>query len=418
MTTKTRKRAVQPGQSALENGLRRRFQSQEGEAFNQEAGPQPELTANHAMPGGLRTALLGADAGAKARISSQLQRSQGNAFVQRLARVQRDPLPQEEQVIDLTGVGPQHKLLPGHGQLGSGAPGTTGTGTTTPPSAGVVHAAVNLTVNPPTIVRKKASEIAADHDRPGSAGWTTPAYTVGTPSVTGNNVAVDVTLSFIIEMDSAREHEALEVIRDHEQGHVNIGTKKAKTHLANGFKAELESLNRLTPIRYKSALNTAVDKFVAEEGSDSADYDKIDYPRMALANTGAKTPLNTLAKKIPDIAAIATALRDYNHTLIQSTTNFNTMIIEDETIIRCAQEVIAATDALDIRSTNILQYNPQFRTLVSNCRGLTNQYTNMKIYGTAGNNMLPSDENISAPVREKLAVLESALGFFTWSAPA
>jgi hypothetical protein len=93
------------------------------------------------------------------------------------------------------------------------------------------------------------------------------------------------------------------------------------------------------------------------------------------------------------------------------------MMIEDQTLIERANEVIAATDVMDIKSVNLLQYNPQFRALVNQCRALTNQYTTMKIYGPETNNMLPSEENISAPVREKLATLESALGFFTWSTP-
>jgi hypothetical protein len=160
-----------------------------------------------------------------------------------------------------------------------------------------------------------------------------------------------------------------------------------------------------------------VGNFTSEEGADSATFDKVDYPRMMLANTGAKTPLSKLAKKFPDIAAIASALRAYNHEFVLSTHGFNYMVIEDQTIIQRANAVIAATDAMDVKSINLLQYNPQFKALVNNCRGLTNQYTSMKIYGPAANNMLPSEENISAPVREKLAVLDSALSFFTWSAP-
>ena len=361
---------------------------------------------------------------ARERAFSGLQRMGGNAYVQRLLRktaasdqVQRDPKPEEEPAPDLSGLGLGNQKLPGHGQTGGGAPAPTGPTATTPPSAGVVTANINLTVHAPSIVRKTAREIASSHGRAGSAGWTTPAYSISDPVAVGNSLTINVTLDFTIELDSERQDEALAVISDHEQGHVHIGEAKARQHLVTGFKSALEALPRLTRSGYTSAQNTAITNFTTEEGNDSRDYDAVDYPRMMLANTGAKTPLSTLARRFPDIAAGASSLRAYAQAFRMATYSFNIIIIDDATVISRADAVIAATDAMSADSLNLLQYNPQFKALVSNVRLFNNQYTQQQRNGPEFMNQMPSDENISAPVREKLQILEAALGFYSWSAP-
>jgi hypothetical protein len=423
MSNKPRSRSFKPAHTDSDESLHRRAQTLEAEAPEQFEPDQAEVLSR-ATAGGLRAALLGsADTGARTRISAQLQHSRGNAFVQRLVRqtgnsaVQRAPIQTEEPVLDLSGVGLKKQKLHGHGQTGGGSAPASAPAAVTPASAGAVTAAVNLTVNAPTIVRKTAREIASAHARPGSAGWTTPAYSISDPVVHGSSLVINVTLDFIIELDSARKDEALAVISDHEQGHVHIGQNKARQHLVSGFKAALEAMPRLSRSGYLTAQNTAITNFVTEEGSDSSSYDHVDYPRMMLANTGAKTPLSKLAKRFPDIAQISSALRAYNRKFVLSTHSFNYMIIDDAAIIERADAVIAATDALSGDSINLLQYNKPFKALVSHCRGLTNQYVTQKIYGTDMKNFMPSEENISAPVREKLQTLESSLGFFTWSAP-
>ena len=360
---------------------------------------------------------------ARERAFAGLQRAGGNAYVQRLVRqaapvqVQRIPKPEDEPAPDLSGLGMGQQKLSGHGQTGGGAPAPTGPTATTPPSAGVVTANINLTVHAPSIVRKTAHEIASSHGRAGSAGWTTPAYSIADPGVAGNSLTINVTLDFIIELDSEREGEALAVISDHEQGHVHIGEAKARQHLVTGFKSALEAMPRLSRSGYSSAQNTAITNFTTEEGTDSAAYDAVDYPRMMLANTGAKTPLSTLARRFHDIAASASSLRAYAQAFRMATYSFNYIVIDDATVIARADAVIAATDALSPDSLSLLQYNPQFKALVSNVRLFNNQYTQQQRNGPDFMNQLPSDANISAPVREKLQILEAALGVFSWSAP-
>jgi hypothetical protein len=249
--------------------------------------------------------------------------------------------------------------LPGHADKGEAQPAGEPAGAPAPaqPAAAGSGVEVALTALSPDVDRSKsAAQIAAAHGQVGAAGWTTPRYRIVVPTVEPFHIDVDVTLGFGIELASEYKGAALQVLSDHEGGHVAIGTEKAQQHLVGDLKGYLEGLPGFTqPAQIQQGFRDAASVFNSEEGLASRAYDAGDYPRMEQAYRGAVTPLADLEKTVAPVAAAAGALRGF--LALQPP-------LGRELLRANSQAVIDACDALEDDATAMLQYNPEFKALV------------------------------------------------------
>lgn len=332
----------------------------------------------------------------------QLQRQQGNRFVQRaLAQVQRTEGEGEEEsaaapkVIEASGVSINEKL-PGYGL--------------TPliqraPAKEKVKAHVSLKSNSPGMIALPAASIGASHGRPEAVGWTTPQFDVKVSYADEQNVHVKVTLDFTVELPIDYDSSAAEVVIDHELGHVHIGERKAQKHLVDEVKAEFEKLDKIDDAsQIQSVLSAGAQKFKDTEKEASKQYDDTDYARMVEAYQGVRKTLSELASKSAAIAQVAAALRHVNSRLLMSLRghDFGTMH-------ELADAAMTARTGLSAQELARLQYNKEFRGLVGSCKE--------KIHATRQVNLLlgVDPESIPDDVKAKMSALEGSLGGFTFS---
>jgi hypothetical protein len=256
-------------------------------------------------------------------------------------------------------------------------------------------ATVTLAANKPNEIRKPANKIAEDHGKPNLAGWVTPKVDLQAPSISATEMELSVTLDFDIELAKEYKGEKLRVLRDHEQGHVNIGTRLAQEHLVDGLKESLEALGDFkSKNSVKTALSTALQTFKDEEASESQDYDDVDYPRMEQAYIGVQLPLADLKKDSEEVASMAKALQDFE--------------ASDADLVQAALDARAALSDDDLAR---LQYNVEFRELVDGVRS--------KIEAFIESQESPEAE-VSAEDKELLGKAKDAramLDDFTWKPP-
>lgn len=307
--------------------------------------------------------------------------------------------------IDPTQLGLAEEL-PGHGNNGGvqeqGAAPSAGDGDRSPAS---VNAVVGLTVNPPSEETKPAVDIAAAHNKSGVAGWTTPAYGIKVPHVNSNRIDVAVTLDFKVELAEEYKGDTLKVLRDHEYGHVDIGKAEGQAHLVEGLHDDLAALPNFSstpPIQ--QAIVKAAGQFSTAEGNASQAYDAMDYPRLEQAYLGARTPLTNLEADSAKIATMAGALRIFNTSLPQA---------DEDNLEGLAQAVIDAHDALEETDLARLQYNPEFKQLV------TEAETKIEIFIESyhWDLWLIKFSTLDEPARNKLTELKEVLRNFTWQPP-
>jgi hypothetical protein len=340
---------------------------------------------------------------------THLQQQVGNRAVNRmlndhtLQRQIEEPAAEAEendQPIHTSGLGKEERL-PGHGNTGSSRTADVPEIQLAP---GDVTATISLTSNSPLEISMPAADIAANHGRPGVAGWTTPHYDIQVLSARTRLVNINVTMDYDIELAEEFSGDTLRVLRDHEFGHVNIGNQKAQQHLVNELKGSLESQSALSRTNIQAAIDTAAANFEAQEGAGSQAYDSMDYPRMEQAYLGARTPLADLETRSGNIATLASALRTFN-TLGEAT--------PEARIGRQAQAVLDAVDGLSEDELAQLQYNAGFASLVARCR--SNIGTIVERYHW--DFWIIEFSTLDQDVRQKLDELRAALDGFTWRSP-
>ncbi len=342
-----------------------------------------------------------------------LQRSAGNQSVTALlsskSRIQRQstgsvPDQEEDEPIDTSGLGMQRELQ-GHGDRGSpetqdGIVQRQGGG-----SAGEsVTANSTFTSNPPAITRAPAEEIANSHGRPNVAGWTTPRYDFQVSNARTRRIDFSVTMDYDMELASEYTGATLSVLQDHEMGHVNIGKNKGKAHLVDDLEAQFEGMDALTRDAIITARDNAAMVFYNEEGIASQDYDSADYPRMHQAYLGARTPLADLEAQSPTILHLSTNMRVFNSVAL---------LVGQEVVASLAQNITGSAEALSADDRSKLQYNPEFKALVSQ----TQQTINDFIAAHQFEFFMIEFNTLSGATLAALEVLRAALAGFTWQAP-
>ena len=246
--------------------------------------------------------------------------------------------------------------LPGHGNEGdAGGQAEDAKGKSGAPPEGV-DVEIVLSANPPEEERRAEADIAKDHNKPGVAGWTTTEYLVRVPHLDLTSIDVEVVLDFDIELAQEYSGEQLQVLRDHEYGHVNIGKEEAQEHLVDDLKGHLDAFPDFSDTaQVQHGLVSAGNLFEVEEGNASRAYDNLDYPRMQQAYYGARTPLADLEAGSPMIATAAEALRQF-------------IAMEppvgQDMVGSAAETAIKACEDLGDEELSRLQYNREFKHLV------------------------------------------------------
>jgi hypothetical protein len=343
----------------------------------------------------------------------QMQQREGNAITRQFLNLsgtgqghglglqlqgEEEAVPTPDTPLSTEGLGIEPQELPGHGERGRQAVvQRQGGGPPAPAAAAGPTANINLTVNAPQIVRLPEATISANHGRPNVAGWCTPSYNVQPIARTPNSISLTVTLDFRIELASEYTGGRLAVLQDHEQGHVIIGERVARQHFVNGMRTALQALpnfNSIPPIQ--TALQTAANNFVRDEGAQSQAYDNSDYPRMREAYLGVQTPLADLAAASAQVQAMV----DATEAFIGHASTINTSEPENTELLRLAEQVRQARTALSEQDLARLQYNPEFKYLISACQNLASTLV----------------DSVAEEERPYMEELIFVLNSFTWQA--
>jgi hypothetical protein len=344
----------------------------------------------------------------------ELQQMVGNRAVQRMIEhthpgVQREAAEtgtagtEEEEPFDTSGMGKQGKT-PGHGNTGGPPPETGQIQRQGGGAGGSVTANPTYTVNPPTIVRKPAADIAAGHGQADAAGWTTPRFNFGVPFANPSRIDFTVTMDFDMELASEYTGDTLSVLQDHEMGHVNIGRDKGKAHLVDDLESDFEGMAALSPPAITASRDNAISVFQNEEGLASGDYDSTDYPRMHQAYLGARTPLADLEGADGTIRHMAAMLRSFNGTVMAATPGQVEIL---------AQDVIDARSGLSTDALSVLQYNGEFKSLVSTASTRIGEFFESHEYDL----WIIEFSTLPDSTRAILENLRGTLESFTWAAP-
>ena len=242
--------------------------------------------------------------------------------------------------------------LAGHGN-GPAAKGTSVPAATATATTGAVDVDIDLTVNEPTETTRPAEEIASAHDQEGAVGWTTPRFSLQTSASSPTSGSVDVTIDFTIELAEEFTGRTLDVLRDHEMGHVHIGRSAAEVVLVDMLERNLEALPALTRAAAEPVIDSAGEWFTFWEGTLSWLYDRVDYPRMREAYLGARMSLDELVALTPEVGTMADALR-----------SFAAVGDEPADVLAAARSLHDARGALDDLAVTRVQYNDEFEELV------------------------------------------------------
>lgn len=344
----------------------------------------------------------------------QLQQLHGNQYVQRVldngstnGQIQRQEQAEEE--LSTEGLGLEEELE-GHpfglvrpdiqrdGEGEAEAAQAAASGTT---------ANITLTDNAPNVTRPPQADIEAAHGV-GIAGWTTPTDAVTVPRITPTTVNINVALSF--EMELAREYtgDRLGVLQDHEDHHPTIAHNAAQTYLVDNLKTALEALPDFRdtgPVQ--SAIQTAHNDFVTNEGTDARAFDSADYSRMEAAYYGVRTPLADLASATAAVQTMVTAIDGFNSGAAAApepdSSGEEAESPEEANstrIIGLAQPVIDARSGLAQVDVDRLQYNPEFKG---------------KVTTASGHVTTLSGTSLNEAAQTKLQELQTTLSGFTWT---
>jgi len=324
-------------------------------------------------------------------------------FIQRQAENSNDEEALDNIPLNTAGLEREGRLA-GHGNLGgllrSVLPRVQRNGGGSSP----ITTNMNLTLNSPIELPFPASYIASTHGRPGVAGWTTPIYNINVPRAYPYSVDIDVTMNYDMELATEYTGNALEVLRDHEFGHVSIGNQKAQQYLIDNLSSSLRSLPRLNLTNLQAAINAAANSFVAAEGQSSQAYDNMDYPRMRQAYIGAQMSLADLETDSENIADMGFAVRNFNALAASAS---------EERISELAQAVLDARDGLSEDEVARLQYNTDFRNIVAICRNRI-EHINQRFHWDL---WIVEFSTMDQAVRRKLDDLSFTLNDFTWQSP-
>jgi hypothetical protein len=327
-------------------------------------------------------------------LAVQIEKAQGNNHLQRVLALAKSS---SVQGVDLT---------PAYSPIIQAEPGG--------PSASVRKVEINMTAQAPSVSRPMASQIQSSHNRPDVVGWCAPFWdfpdsgiTIVAPTAANPDdpygVKIAWTLGFEIELAQEYTGAQLAALSDHENGHVTIGKRLAAKHFGSGLKSRLETYNlpngKITTDEVLSQVALSAQDFKKKEEDESAKYDGRDYPRLDLAYRGIRDPLAKLSADFGSIGFMASSLRNFESGAAIETG-------QQERVAELARDAIQARQGLGKDEISMLQYNAEFKGLVSTCQGSANGLLNKF-----------SEKEESAETANALREMIQMLGVFTWAGP-
>lgn len=263
------------------------------------------------------------------------------------------------------------------------------------PDGGANTATINLTVNPPNVVRKPEKDIASAHGRSEIAGWTSSQLRSSATPPTAHSITINLTLNFTMELASEYSGVPLQILQDHENGHVKIATRLAED-LKDNLKFDLEALPDFTAtneVKASEIVRRITQDYVSDDRKEQDAFDTADYHRMTQAYLGSKTPLADLEAQSPAIKGMADALRGF-----KAAVDLGTLIQY------MAQQVVQAGQGLSADDLARLQYNPEFKALVGSCQRDVRWMVDM-------------GDALGSYLFDLMTEVDNTLMRFTWAAP-
>ena len=321
-----------------------------------------------------------------------LQRWHGNHFVQRHMADNRIARQDEEEAVEAP---PMNSAVLAFDEEIEGHAAPAGFVQLQPAGSGNT-ANINLVVNAPNVVRMSEKDIAAAHGRPNIAGWTSSQLRSSPTPPTAHSISITLTLNFTMELASEYSGVPLQILQDHENGHVKIA-KRIAEDLKENLKFDLEALPDFTAdneVQAAAIVRRVTQDFVTDDRKEQDAFDAADYHRMTQAYLGSKTPLADLEAQSAAIKSMADALRGFK------------AAVDLGTLIQfMAQQVVQAGSGLSADDLSRLQYNPEFKALVGSIQREVRW-------------MLDMGDSIGSYLFDLMSQVDVTLMKFAWAAPS
>lgn len=253
------------------------------------------------------------------------------------------------------------------------------------------------TANDPTEMMSKSADIALQHGSHEAVAWTTPNWDFKDPVVAddGSTVSLQYSLSFLIDLPNDYDASKVEMLRQHEHGHVEIAKKKAKEAFEVNLKGKLEGMTDVTKDQVVAEVRTAMDAAKSAEKEGSTAYDAAEYPLMIERYKGIKDSLAQLSKTSGAIAGAARVLQSVPGILQRAK-----LVGDPSNLQDLSAKVQSAKGALSTAETARIQFNSEFQGLANSAKGAADQLINevnmLPGIGEHHDELVPAVQAISA----------------------
>ncbi|KRA37247.1 MULTISPECIES: DUF922 domain-containing protein [unclassified Nocardioides] len=224
----------------------------------------------------------------------------------------------------------------------------------------------------PTYAMTKSAEIAIKKGGHNVAAWTTPNWEFNGVYM-ANDLSVlklSYELAFLVELPSDYDAAKVEMLKQHELGHVEIAKRKAKEAFEVSLKAKIAALDDARDLNViKAMITKAMDEAKAAEKAASQAFDDAEYKVMSDRYRGIKAPLAELTRASPGIAAAAKVLKSVPGAMQRA----RGMAASGVTAGTAAR-VDAAAGALSAAEVARVQFNAEFSALVSSAQAAANDF--------------------------------------------
>lgn len=226
--------------------------------------------------------------------------------------------------------------------------------------------------NEPTYAMTKSAEIAIKKGGHNVAAWTTPNWEFNGLYMANDMSVLKLSyeLAFLIELPSDYDAAKVEMLKQHELGHVEIAKRKAKEAFEVSLKAKIEALEDARDVNVIRAMITkAMEDAKAAEKAASQAFDAAEYQVMSDRYRGIKAPLAELTRASPGIAAAAKVLKTVPGAMHKA----RGMAASGVTA-GMAAKVNAAAGALSAAEVARVQFNAEFSALVSSAQAAAKEF--------------------------------------------
>ncbi|MFC7503332.1 hypothetical protein ACOACQ_00415 [Nocardioides sp. CPCC 206347] len=226
--------------------------------------------------------------------------------------------------------------------------------------------------NEPAYYQTKSAELAIRKGGHNVAAWTTPTWEFN-GAYMANDMSVlklSYELGFVIDLPSDYDAAKVEMLKQHELGHVEIAKRKAKEAFEVSLKARIEALEDARDLNViKAMISKAMDEAKAAEKAASQAFDDAEYKVMSDRYRGIKAPLAELTRSSPGIASAARVLKTVPGGMHRARGTAASGVTAG-----IAAKVDAAAGALSPAELARVQFNPEFGALVSSAQAAARDF--------------------------------------------